>query len=57
MKLSSEKTKTMAFKGKDALRGTIAINGNIIEQVNTFRYRGNEILYQAKSQSYLESLD
>ena len=41
MKISSEETKTVAFEGKDKLRSKIVTNGNIIEQVNTFRYLGN----------------
>ncbi|HYS62000.1 MAG TPA: reverse transcriptase family protein [Gemmatimonadales bacterium] len=48
MKISSGKTKTMAFKGKDAIRSKIVIDGKIIEQVNTFRYLGNEMSYQGE---------
>ena len=48
MNISSEKTKTMAFKGMDAVGSKIVVNGNIIKQFNTFRYVENEILYQAE---------
>lgn len=44
----TEKNRTMTFKGKDAVRSKIVINGNIIEQVNTFRYLGSEILFQGE---------
>lgn len=37
MKISSEKTETVAFKGKNVMRNKIVINGNIIGQVNVFR--------------------
>ena len=64
MKISSEKPKTMTFKGKeDAMRNKIVTNGNIIAQVNTFKYLGNEILHQkevdvsSKIANFLESLD
>ena len=43
-----ENTKTMTFKGKDAVRSKIVINENIIEQVNTLRCLGNEISYQGE---------
>ena len=47
-KISADKTKTMAFKGKDALRSKIVIN-DIIEQTNAFRYLGNEIFLSRRS--------
>ena len=48
IKISSEKTKTMAFKGVGTVRSEVVINRNIIEQVNMFRYLGNEISYQGE---------
>ena len=48
MRISSEKTKTMAFKGKEPVRSKIVINGKIIEQVNNFKYLGNTISYQGE---------
>ena len=50
MKISSDKTKTMAFIGKDTVRSKILINvSNIIKQVNMFKYLGNEISYQGEA--------
>ena len=36
------------LKDRMAVRSKTVINGNIIKQVNTFRYLGNEILYPGK---------
>jgi hypothetical protein len=38
--ISTNKTKTMAFRGRDPIRSKIVINNKIIEQVNTFSYLG-----------------
>jgi hypothetical protein len=38
MKISQNKTKILAFTGKDAVRTTIVIDGNVIEQVKYFNY-------------------
>lgn len=46
LKISSNKTKTMAFKGRDPIRSKIVINNNTIEQINTFNYLGCSISYQ-----------
>lgn len=48
MTISSKKTKTIAFKGKDPIRSKIVINGKIVEQVNTFRYLGMDISYKGE---------
>ena len=40
LKISTSKTKTVAFKGRDTVRNKIVINDNIIEQINTFTYLG-----------------
>jgi uncharacterized protein (DUF1330 family) len=40
IKLSTRKTKTMAFKGRDPVRNLIVINNDITEQTNTFSYTG-----------------
>lgn len=37
--MSGEKTKTIAFKGKEAVTSKIVIDKKIVEQVNMFRYR------------------
>ena len=46
LKISSTKTKTMAFKGRNPVRSKIVINNDIIEQINTFNYLGCSISYQ-----------
>jgi hypothetical protein len=44
-KISIQKTKVMAFKGKFPIRTKIVIDNNILEQVSHFNYLGNEITY------------
>jgi len=41
--LSAQKTKSMAFKGRDPVRTIIVIDNKIIEQVNLFNCLGNMI--------------
>jgi hypothetical protein len=36
LKVSTIKTKKMAFKGRDSVRNKFIINSDIIEQINTF---------------------
>jgi len=43
--VSLEKTKSMAFKGRDPVRTKIVIDNKIIEQVNLFNCLGNMISY------------
>lgn len=50
MKISVNKTKTMAFLGSHPIRAKIVINDKIIEQVNTFKYLGCSITYGKKSE-------
>jgi hypothetical protein len=38
----------MAFQGRDPTRSKMVINSEIIEQVNTFNYLGDLILYEKK---------
>jgi len=38
----------MAFIGKDPIRSTIVINDQILEQVNSFKYLGSDVLYLGK---------
>ncbi len=45
MKISTAKTKVIAFSGKNPIRSKIAINNKIIEQVYSFRYLGTQISY------------
>lgn len=40
MKISENKTKTMAFQGREPVRSKIVINGKIIEQTAEFNYLG-----------------
>jgi len=44
--ISVQKTKSMAFKGRDPVRTKIVIDNKIIEQVNMFNYLGNMISYE-----------
>ena len=46
LKLSTEKTKTMAFKGIYPVRTKIVIDGIIIEQVKYFKYLGCHISFE-----------
>ena len=48
MKISSSKTKTLAFKGKEPTRSKIVVNGKIVEQTSSFRYLGTEISYRGE---------
>ena len=44
--ISVQKTKSMAFKGRDPVRTEIVIDNKIIEQVNMFNHLGNMIFYE-----------
>ena len=44
--ISVQKTKSMAFRGRDPVRTKIVIDNKIIEQVNLFNYLGNMISYE-----------
>jgi len=44
--ISVQKTKLMAFKGRDPIRTEIVIDNKIIEQVNSFNYLGNIMSYE-----------
>ena len=46
MSISVQKTKSMAFKGRDTVRTETIIDNKIIEQVNMFNYLGNMICYE-----------
>jgi len=43
LKISTDKTKIMAFKGKHLVRSKIEIDGSILEQVRQFHYLGCEL--------------
>jgi hypothetical protein len=43
MNISSDKTKSMALVGREQRRVKIVIDGEIIEQVSTFKYLGSRI--------------
>jgi len=45
LKISTNTTTTMAFKGRDPVRSKIAINDNIIEHINTSTYSHCSISY------------
>ena len=40
LKISTDKTKIVAFKGKQLLRSKIEIDGSILEQMKKFNYLG-----------------
>jgi transcription initiation factor TFIIIB Brf1 subunit/transcription initiation factor TFIIB len=44
--ISVQKTKSMAYKGRDCIRSKIVIGNKIIEQVNSFNYLGNLISHE-----------
>ena len=44
--ISVQKTKSMAFKGRDPVRTKIVIDNKIIEKVNSFSYLGSMISYE-----------
>jgi len=46
--ISVQKTKPMAFKGRDPVRTKIVIDNKIIEQVNLFNYLRNMISFEAE---------
>jgi hypothetical protein len=48
MSISTEKTKIMAFAGKEPVRSKIFVNGKILEQVNTFNYLGCAMSYEGE---------
>jgi hypothetical protein len=43
LKISTEKTKIMAFKGKHFVRSRIEIDGSILQKVKQFNYFGCEL--------------
>ena len=43
LKISTDKTKIMAFKGKHLVRSKIEMDGSILEQVKKFNYLGCEL--------------
>jgi len=50
--ISVQKTKSMAFKGRDPVRTKIVIDFKIIEKVNLFNYLGNVISYEGELDIY-----
>jgi hypothetical protein len=54
LKISTIKTKTMAFKGRDPVRSQIAINNNIVEQTNIFDYPGCSVAFRMKKMLLLK---
>jgi hypothetical protein len=48
MSISIEKTKIMAFSGKDPVRSKSCINNKTLEQVNTFNYLGCTLSYEGE---------
>jgi hypothetical protein len=43
LKISMDKTKIMAFKGKHLVRSKIELDRSILEQINQFNYLGCEL--------------
>ena len=48
LKISTDKTKIMACKGKHLMRSKIEINGSILEQVKKFNYFGCELSFEGE---------
>ena len=46
--ISVQKTKSMAFKGRDPVRTKIVMDNKIIEQINLFNCLGNVISYEGE---------
>jgi hypothetical protein len=46
LNISVQKTKSMAFKGRDPVRNKIVIDNKIMEQISSFNYLGNAISYE-----------
>ena len=46
MKISTRKTKVMAFAGKDPVRSKIVLDNRILEQVSHFTYLGCDVSYE-----------
>ena len=46
--ISVQKSKSMAFKGRDPVRTKIVIDNKIIQQVNLFNYLGNVISHEGE---------
>jgi hypothetical protein len=49
MSISIEKTKIMAFSGKDPVRSKICTNVKTLQQVNTFNYLGFTLSYEGET--------
>jgi hypothetical protein len=49
--ISVQKTKSMAYKGRDPVRTKIVIDNKIMEKVNSFNYLGNIISYEKELDS------
>lgn len=49
MEISTNKTKIMAFLGKDPVPSKICINGEILERVNEFKYLGYKLSFSIDS--------
>jgi hypothetical protein len=55
LEINIEKTKIMAFKGREPVRSKICINNNTVEQVNTFNYLGYYLSYEEEKRSEYEN--
>jgi hypothetical protein len=54
MKISTEKTKTMAFCGPEPIRNKIVIDNKIKQQVNVFNYLGCSLSYEGEKDIMLK---
>ena len=52
LKISTDKTKIMAFKGKHLVHSTIEIDRSILEQVKQFNYLGCELSLDSEPDFY-----
>ena len=46
LRISTQKTKVMAFRGKHPIRSKIIINNQAIEQVSHFNFLGCDVTYE-----------
>jgi len=52
LKISTDKTEIVAFKGKHLVRSKIEIDGSVLEQVKQFNYLGCELSLDGEPEFY-----
>jgi hypothetical protein len=54
MRVSTMKTKTMAFQGKNHIRCKIVIDNKTVERVSSFKYLGFNVSYSLKEDTNIK---